>query len=87
MAFPVPETKIWDHFYKPNYSPKPRKNHFGNAFSPLESVFLAILFILHILSHFQSVKRPKTKSPILEMKMRPNQKIEENRPALKFDFT
>ena len=52
MVLPVPETKIRDHFYRPNTPPKRRKNHFGNAFSPLESVFLAILFILHILSRF-----------------------------------
>ena len=25
MALPMPETKNGDHFYKPNYPPKPRK--------------------------------------------------------------
>ena len=29
-ALPVLETKIWDHFYRPNYPPNPRKNHIGN---------------------------------------------------------
>ena len=36
---------------------------------------------------FQKVKNLKSKSPILEMKMRSNQKVEENKPALKFNFT
>ena len=27
MALVVPETKNGDHFYRPNYPPKPRKNH------------------------------------------------------------
>ena len=52
MVLPVPETKIRDHFYRPNTPPKPRKKHLGIAFLSLESVFLAILFILHILSRF-----------------------------------
>ena len=59
MAFLVPEMKIRDHFYKPNYPPKPRKIHLGNAFSPLESGFLAILFILHILVPFLECKKAK----------------------------
>ena len=45
MALPVPEMKIRDHFYRPNTPPKPGKNHIRNAFLPLESGFLAILFI------------------------------------------
>ena len=32
MALPVPETKIWDHFYRPNTPPKPRKNTSGSHF-------------------------------------------------------
>ena len=52
MVLPVPETKIRDHFYRPNTPPKPGKNHLRIAFLSLESVFLAILFILHILSRF-----------------------------------
>ena len=59
MAFLVPEMKIRDHFYRPNYPPKPKKNHLGNAFSPLESGFLAILFILHILVPFLECKKAK----------------------------
>ena len=46
------QTKIRDHFYKPNTSPKPGKNHLRIAFLSLESDFLAISFILHILSRF-----------------------------------
>ena len=52
MALPVPQTRNGDHFYSPNYppqptntqppTPKPRKNHIGNAFGPLEKCFLAI---------------------------------------------
>ena len=57
MAFLVPETKIRDHFYRPNYPPKPRKNHLGNAFWPLESGFLAILIILHIFAPFLEYKK------------------------------
>ena len=30
---------------------------------------------------------PETKSPILEMKLRSNKKVEEKKPALKFNFT
>ena len=48
MALLVPETKIRDHFYRPNTPPKPQKNHIGNAFLPLESGILAILFIQHV---------------------------------------
>jgi len=57
VALPVPETKIQDHFYRPNTPPKPRKNHIGNTFSQLESGFLAILFILHILVPFLECKK------------------------------
>ena len=57
MALPVTETKIRDHFYRPNTPPKPRKNHIGNTFLPLESGFLAILFILHILVPFLECKK------------------------------
>ena len=32
MAFPVSERKIRDHFYRPNYPPKPRKNYLRNTF-------------------------------------------------------
>ena len=85
MAFPVPKTKIRDHFYRPNYPPKPRKNHLGKAFLPLESGFLAILFILHILVAFLECK--KTKSAILKSKESSNQKMQENKLALKFNFT
>ena len=56
MVFPVPETKIRDHFYRPNTPPKPRKNHIGNTFLPLESGFSAILFILHIFVSFLECK-------------------------------
>ena len=59
MALPVPETKIRDHFYRPNTPFKPRKNHFRNAFSPLESGLLAILFIWHILVLFLECKKAK----------------------------
>ena len=61
MAFPVPETKIRDHFYKPNYPPKPRENHLGSGFWPLKSGFLAILIILHIFVPFLEFKKAVTK--------------------------
>ena len=48
----MPETKNGDHFYRPNYPPKPWKNYIGNAFWPLESGVLAILHILNILGSF-----------------------------------
>ena len=32
MALPVPEMKNGDHFYRPNYPPKPKKNHLWNPF-------------------------------------------------------
>ena len=57
MALPVPETKIRDHFYRPNTPRKPRKNHIGNTFSQLKSGFLAILFILDILVTFLECKK------------------------------
>ena len=60
MALPMPETKIRDHFYKPNTPPKPSKNVIGNAFRPLESGILAISNILHILASFLELKTPKT---------------------------
>ena len=47
MTLPVPETKIRDHFYRPNTPPKPKKNHFGNAFSPFESVFWPFYFLAY----------------------------------------
>ena len=56
MALPMPETKIRDHFYKPNTPPKPSKNVIGNAFRPLESGILAISHILHILASFLECK-------------------------------
>ena len=52
MALLMPETKNGDHFYSPNYPPKPRKNHLCNTFWPLESGILAILHILHIFGSF-----------------------------------
>ena len=58
MVLPVPETKIRDHFYRPNTPPKPRKKHLRIAFLSLESVFLAISFILLIFPCFYSVKTP-----------------------------
>ena len=39
-----------------------------------------------ILSN-QSVQRPKTENADSAMKERSNQNVEENKPALKFDFT
>ena len=57
MALPMPKTKNGDHFYRPNYPPKPRKNHLCNTFWPLESGILAILHILHILASFLECKR------------------------------
>jgi hypothetical protein len=56
MALPVPEIENGDHFYRPNYPPKPRKNHLCNKFWPLESGILAILHILHILASFLECK-------------------------------
>ena len=56
MAFPVPETKIRDHFYRPNYPPKHRKYHLRNAILYIESVHLAILIILHIFVPFLECK-------------------------------
>ena len=56
MALLVLETKIRDHFYRPNTPPKPKKNHIGNTFLPLESGFSAILFILHIFVSFLECK-------------------------------
>ena len=87
MALPVPELKIRDHFYKANTPPKRRTNHFRIAFLSLESVLLAISFILHILSRFQSVKTPSTRNEDSARKECSNQKVEENKPALKFNFT
>ena len=52
MAFPVYETKIRDHFYRP----KPRKNHLRNAFLYIETGVLAILLILHIFVPFLECK-------------------------------
>ena len=57
-AFPK-NGKNGDHFYRPNTPPKPKKNHIGNTFLPLESGFLAILFILHILVPFLECKKAK----------------------------
>ena len=45
MALLMPETENGDHFYKPNYPPKPRKNHLCNISWLLESGILAILHI------------------------------------------
>ena len=56
MALSVAETKIQDHFYKPNNPPKPRKNVIGNAFRPFESGILAISHILHIFASFLECK-------------------------------
>ena len=61
MTNPLLETKIRDHFYRPNTPPKPRKNHIGSKFPPLESVFLAILFILHISVSFLECKKATNK--------------------------
>ena len=47
-------------YYRPNYPPKPWKNHLGNTFSPLESVFLVILYsFLHILVPFLECEKAK----------------------------
>ena len=87
MAFLVPETKI-ETTFKDKISPlNLRKITLGTHFYHPKVVFWPFHLFCTFLSRFQSVKRTKTKSPILEMKMRSNQKIEENRPALKFDFT
>ena len=56
MALPMPETKNGDHFYRPNYPPKPRKNQLWNTFWPPKSGILAILHILHILASFLECK-------------------------------
>ena len=56
MAFPVPEMKIRDHFYRPNYPPKPRKNHLGNAILYIESGFSAISLFWHIFVPFSECK-------------------------------
>ena len=87
MAFPVSETKIRDHFYKPHYPPKPRKITSETHFCTLKVVFRLFHYFGIFLSRFQSVKTPKTKSVDLPRKMTSNQKNQENKPALKFYFT
>ena len=51
-----------------------------------ETILIFLLFWAAFGPILES-KRPKTKSLILEMKMRSNQKVEENKPGLKFNFT
>ena len=74
MAFPMPETKNGDQFYRPNYPPKHRKNHLRNVFLYIGSGFLAILLILHIFGPFLECK---TKSALVPRKMASNQKMQE----------
>ena len=59
----------------------------GTHFCTLKVVFLAISLLCTLLSRFQSVKTPKTKSVDLPRKMTSNQKDQENKLALKFNFT
>ena len=56
MAFPVPETKIRGHFYRPKDPPNCRKNHLRNAFLYICSEFWAILLILLIFGPFLECK-------------------------------
>ena len=59
----------------------------GTQFCTLKVVFRPFHYFGIFLSRFQSVKTPKTKSVDLPMKMTSNQKSQENKPALKFNFT
>ena len=49
--------------------------------------FIEILIILDCFWPFFLEHKNKTKSMILQMKMRSNQKVEEYKPALKFNLT
>ena len=59
----------------------------GTHFRTLKVGFWPFHYFGIFLSRFQSVKTPKTKSADLPIKMTSNQKNQENKPALKFNFT
>ena len=64
-----------------------RKITLGTHFCTSEVGFWPFHYFGIFLPRFQSVKTPKTKSVDLPMKMTSNQKSQENKPALKFNFT
>ena len=59
----------------------------GTHFCHSKVVFRPFYLFCTFLSRFQSVKTPLTKSAILQSKESSNQKMQENKLALKFNFT
>ena len=52
MALRVPESKFWDHFYRPKPPPKPPKRHLRNPNRTSKSDFLPFCVFLIFLPHF-----------------------------------
>ena len=84
MALRVPESKFRDPSRDPNHPKTPIKTPW-DFFLPSKSGFWPFCQFCVFLSRFQSVKTPKTSSADLLMKMASNQKIQENKLALKFN--